>query len=90
LLAAKTGRKSEQLTREQLALFAAEAGLELPAAEEESHNEDDPQGCGRQRLQIVPFSVGKVGILRFQLPTLVSRLSNARGKRVSGCGRSLL
>jgi transposase len=43
LLAAKSGRKSEQLTREQLALFAAEAGLELPAAEEESHHEDDSQ-----------------------------------------------
>ena len=32
LLQAKTGRKSEQLSREQLALFAAEAGMRLPEA----------------------------------------------------------
>ena len=33
LLEAKTGRRSEQLSREQLALFAAEAGLPLPEQE---------------------------------------------------------
>lgn len=33
LLAARTGRKSEQLSREQLALFAAAAGLALPEQE---------------------------------------------------------
>jgi transposase len=33
LLQAKTGRKSEQLSREQLALFAAEAGLTQPEPE---------------------------------------------------------
>jgi len=38
LLAAKTGRKSEQLSPDQLALFAAEAGV---AVEEESEDEDD-------------------------------------------------
>lgn len=42
LLASKTGRRSEQLTREQLALFAAEAGISLPEAEE-SPSSDDPE-----------------------------------------------
>jgi transposase len=40
LLASKTGRKSEQLTREQLALFAAEAGISLPDAEDANSNDD--------------------------------------------------
>src|SRR5262249_46559712 len=47
LLEAKTGRKSEQLSREQLALFAQEAGLALPAQEqtiEDDHNEEPPAG----------------------------------------------
>jgi transposase len=48
LLQAKTGRKSEQLSREQLALFAqagfaAEAGLALPEPEEHDDEQDgDP------------------------------------------------
>src|SRR5262249_36686782 len=41
LLQAKTGRKSEQLSREQLALFAQEAGISLPEPEDSS--EDDNQ-----------------------------------------------
>ncbi len=43
LLEAKTGRSSEQLSREQLALFAQEAGIELPnpPQPEESQDEDD-------------------------------------------------
>src|SRR5438445_10115747 len=54
LLAAKTGRKSEQLSREQLALFAAEAGLALPEQEECDDNPDqDPpasaSGAGSRR-----------------------------------------
>jgi transposase len=40
LLQAKTGRKSEQLSREQLALFAAELGMASPEPEE-SHNDQD-------------------------------------------------
>jgi transposase len=43
LLAAKTGRKSEQLSRDQLALFAAEAGIELPETEESRNDDDDPE-----------------------------------------------
>lgn len=43
LLQAKTGRKSEQLSREQLALFAAELGMALPEVEEsEDHDEEPP------------------------------------------------
>ena len=44
LLQAKTGRKSEQLSREQLALFAAEAGLTLsePKAPEDDSDEEPP------------------------------------------------
>ena len=45
LLQAKTGRKSEQLSREQLALFAAEAGVlmaEPEAAEQDKEDGDDP------------------------------------------------
>jgi transposase len=41
LLEAKTGRRSEQLSREQLALFAAEAGLPLPEQEEQHKDTDD-------------------------------------------------
>lgn len=46
LLEAKTGRKSEQLSREQLALFAAEAGLAIPEAEakESDDGEEPPSG----------------------------------------------
>jgi len=44
LLEAKTGRKSEQLSREQLALFAAELGISAPASEgsDDSDPEDPP------------------------------------------------
>lgn len=42
LLQAKTGRKSEQLSREQLALFAAELKMRLPEAEESDGSEDEP------------------------------------------------
>lgn len=55
LLQAKSGRKSEQLSREQLALFAAELGIALPEAEEsEDHDEEPPasasgSGCGKPR-----------------------------------------
>jgi transposase len=41
LLQAKTGRKSEQLSREQLALFAQEVGLAVPESEE---HDDEPDG----------------------------------------------
>jgi transposase len=45
LLQAKTGRKSEQLSREQLALFAAEAGLTLPEPEAPQDDSDqEPPG----------------------------------------------
>ena len=42
LLQAKTGRKSEQLSREQLALFAAELGMTLPEAEESDDHDEEP------------------------------------------------
>jgi transposase len=42
LLEAKTGRRSEQLSHEQLALFAAEAGWMLPAEDPEDHDDDEP------------------------------------------------
>src|SRR5262250_1662501 len=42
LLQAKTGRKSEQLSREQLALFAAELSMSLPEAEESDDSGDEP------------------------------------------------
>jgi transposase len=60
LLQAKTGRKSEQLSREQLALFAQEvfaqpAGHALPESEEPEDEDDDPplgtsdEGSGQRR-----------------------------------------
>jgi transposase len=42
LLEAKTGRKSEQLSREQLALFAQEAGLALPEPEQTTEYDEEP------------------------------------------------
>jgi len=42
LLQAKTGRKSEQLSREQLALFAAELKMSLSEAKEPDDSEDEP------------------------------------------------
>ena len=42
LLEAKTGRKSEQLSREQLALFAAELGMSVPDAES-TEDDSDPE-----------------------------------------------
>jgi len=42
LLAAKTGRKSEQFSREQLLLFAQEAGIEIPQGIIPSAEDDDP------------------------------------------------
>lgn len=42
LLQAKTGRRSEQLSREQLALFAAEAGLALPEPDEPDDHDEEP------------------------------------------------
>jgi transposase len=46
LLQAKTGRKSEQLSREQLALFAAELGMSLPEADESDDHDEEPPGSG--------------------------------------------
>lgn len=42
LLQAKTGRRSEQLSREQLMLFAAELGMRLPEAEESGDHDEEP------------------------------------------------
>ncbi len=42
LLETKTGRKSEQLSREQLALFAAELGMSVPEAES-AEDDSDPE-----------------------------------------------
>jgi transposase len=55
LLQAKTGSKSEQLSREQLALFAAELGVSLPETEESDDPDDEPpagasaSGSGKPR-----------------------------------------
>lgn len=53
LLEAKTGRKSEQLSREQLALFAQEAGIALPEPEQDNSDEEPPapssSGTGASR-----------------------------------------
>lgn len=55
LLQAKTGRKSEQLSREQLALFAQEVGISLPEPEDlaEDHDQEPPanasSGTGASR-----------------------------------------
>ena len=56
LLAAKTGRKSEQLSREQLALFAAELGVELPEAGTSTEGEDDepPPGATGENAPAKP------------------------------------
>ena len=47
LLQAKTGRRSEQLSREQLALFATELGITLPETEDsaDDHDQDPPAGA---------------------------------------------
>jgi transposase len=42
LLQAKTGRKSEQLSREQLALFASEAGFTAPEPEQPGDDDEQP------------------------------------------------
>ncbi len=42
LLTTKTGRKSEQLSREQLALFACELGLNVPEPEESDDSDEEP------------------------------------------------
>ena len=44
---AKTGRRSEQLSREQLALFATELGITLPETEDsaDDHDQDPPAGA---------------------------------------------
>jgi len=42
LLQAKAGRKSEQLSSEQLALFAAEMGVTLPDPEESDDHDEEP------------------------------------------------
>ena len=55
LLQAKTGCRSEQLSREQLALFAAELGMGLPETEESDDHSDEPpagttaSGSGKPR-----------------------------------------
>lgn len=49
LLQAKTGRKSEQLSREQLALFAQEVGISLPEPEDsdEDHDQEPPANASK-------------------------------------------
>src|SRR5215471_13540141 len=43
----QTGRRSEQLSREQLALFATELGITLPETEDsaDDHDQDPPAGA---------------------------------------------
>jgi transposase len=54
-LQAKTGSKSEQLSRQQLALFAAELGISLPETEESNGPDEEPpagasaSGSGKPR-----------------------------------------
>ena len=55
LLQAKTGRRSEQLSREQLALFAAELGMTVAETEDSEDHQDEPptststSGSGKPR-----------------------------------------
>jgi transposase len=54
LLQAKTGRKSEHLSREQLALFATELGISLPETEPSDDQDEEPPagaspGSGKPR-----------------------------------------
>jgi transposase len=42
LLQARTGRKSEQLSREQLALFASELGITLPERKDSDDQDEEP------------------------------------------------
>jgi hypothetical protein len=48
LLRAKIGRKSEQLSREQLVLFAAEMGMSLPETEESDDHDEEPPTSASQ------------------------------------------
>ena len=57
LLQAKTGRKSEQLSREQLALFAAEAGLVMAEPERPSKT----KMVATIRRPVRPVRVGRAG-----------------------------
>jgi transposase len=56
LLQAKTGRRSEQLSREQLALFATELGITLPETEDsaDDHDQDPPARAPRARIRVPP------------------------------------
>jgi hypothetical protein len=56
LLQAKTGRRSEQLSREQLALFATELGITLPETEDsaDDHDQDPPRGRRALGFEYLP------------------------------------
>lgn len=56
LLSARSGRRSEQLSREQLALFAAELGVTLPEADEraEDNGDDPPSGASSGNQPAAP------------------------------------
>lgn len=56
LLEAKIGRKSEQLSREQLTLFAAELGMNVPESDESTEGKDDdpPPGATGENAESKP------------------------------------
>lgn len=73
LIQAKSGRKSEQLSRDQLALFAREADAEAiaaPANEDDSSDEPPPSGAGGNDSQ-EPTNKSRAG--RRPLPAHLKR-----------------
>jgi hypothetical protein len=102
LLEAKTGRKSEQLSREQLALFAAELGMKVPEAEgaaDDSDPDDPPQNIaasgpapGKRCPARGGACVGRTGseqVARTKLaPIAFGRTVRGEGRRGGVNGRS--
>jgi transposase len=91
LLASKTGRKSEQLSREQLALFAAEAGIALPEVEEPNSDSDTepPANAGGTGSQGPGRPRGRKSLPKHLKRERIEHDLAESEKHCTGCGQDL-
>jgi transposase len=88
LLQAKTGRRSEQLSREQLALFATELGITLPETEDsaDDHDQDPPAGAAPSDSST---SRGRKPLLRHLKRERIEHDLPEQEKRCADCNQDL-
>ena len=88
LIQAKTGRRSEQLSREQLALFAEEAGLDPPPSNSDA-DEEDPPADGAAESKKSPTPRGRKQLPRHLKRERIEHDLTAEAKHCADCSQDL-